>query len=138
MLLCNVCKQGEGDLDPYCSGPLFDLQTHNEEQERLIRAPHVPDMLKEAARVYEERDKQYGENYFKTGGMLETLFPDGLKLETKDDFNRFAILVHLTNKLTRYASSFEAGGHEDSLVDLSVYAQILRKIDKNEIGVCLV
>jgi hypothetical protein len=33
------------------------------------------------------------------------------------------------SKATRYAQNFERGGHEDSLIDNSVYTQMLREVD---------
>jgi hypothetical protein len=89
----------------------------------------VPEMLRECADVFEERRRQYGENYRQFGPVMLALFPNGLTLRTIDDFNRFGLFVQNVSKMTRYASNFERGGHDESLLDQSVYAQMLRQID---------
>lgn len=89
----------------------------------------VPDMLRDAAAIYEERNKLYGDNYKRFGHMVKELFPKGLNLAGADDFNRFGILVQVISKLTRYAENFTRGGHADSLDDMAVYAMMLQELD---------
>lgn len=89
----------------------------------------VPEMLRNAAKIYEERNKLYGDNYKRFGWIMNTLFPDGINLSHPEDFNRFGIFVQMVSKLTRYAQNFEKGGHSDSLDDLAVYAMMLRELD---------
>ena len=89
----------------------------------------VPDMLRQAAQTYEERNKIYGDNYKRFGPIMALLFPKGIELITEDDHNRFGVFVQCVSKLTRYAEQFEVGGHDDSLLDLSVYANMLRELD---------
>jgi hypothetical protein len=90
----------------------------------------VPDRLVKLADLYRERNKSYGSAYKFFGKTLLGMFPNGLKLETEDDFNRFALFVLLTGKLTRYARVFASGGHADSLDDTSVYSQMLAEFDE--------
>jgi hypothetical protein len=90
----------------------------------------VPEMLREAAATYEERNKLYGDNYKTFGQSMKGMFPDGLTLRTIDDWNRLGIFVQVVSKATRYANLFEQGGHDDSLLDLSVYANMLRELDE--------
>lgn len=95
-------------------------------------------MLCDAAETHKERNKMYGDAYKKFGGVMSALFPDGVKLETDDDHNRFGVLVMIVGKLTRYAPNFKPEpkefemyqvGHADSLRDLSVYAAMLAELD---------
>lgn len=93
----------------------------------------VQEMLAEAARVYEERNAMYGNNYITFGGnMYSLLGMQPIELKSDLDHSRFAILVQIVSKLTRYVSRFEAGGHPDSLLDLAVYSQMLRELDEIE------
>jgi len=90
---------------------------------------NVPDMLRQAAETYDQRNQLYGDNYKRFGPIMALLFPHGLKLVTDDDHNRFGVLVQCVSKMTRYAEQFDQGGHDDSLLDLSVYANMLRELD---------
>lgn len=89
----------------------------------------VPEMLRESAETYEQRNKIYGDNYKRFGPIMALLFPEGLDLRSGADFNRFGVFVQCVSKLTRYAEQFDAGGHDDSLLDLAVYANMLRELD---------
>ncbi len=88
------------------------------------------DILREAATIFEERHKVYGDNYKKVGTVMAALFPDGLDLKTADDHNRFHILMLDVVKLTRYAENWHKGGHRDSLLDKAVYNTMLASIDQ--------
>lgn len=89
----------------------------------------VPAKLRECAALYEERNKVYGDNYLKFGVVMAEIFPNGITLNTAEDFNRFGIFVQKVSKLTRYASQYENGGHDDSLLDDSVYSIMLLELD---------
>lgn len=90
----------------------------------------VPDMMREAADVFEQRAELYGDNYKRFGLIMRALFPRGLRLASADDHNRFGVLVQCVSKLTRYAENFERGGHDDSCVDSAVYWTMLRELDE--------
>lgn len=96
----------------------------------------VPEELRACADLYEERNALYGDNYKRFGHIMTVLFPDGLVLNTPEDFNRFGIYVQMIAKCTRYAEQFKKGGHDDSLRDTAVYAMMLLELDlvkpKNE------
>jgi hypothetical protein len=83
------------------------------------------------ARLYEERNKIYGDNY-KRFGMIMSLILEGQSLDATDaqQMNRLGILVQLVAKMTRYGENFERGGHDDSLDDLAVYAMMLKELDR--------
>lgn len=89
----------------------------------------VADSLRACAKTYEERNKQYGDSYKNLGKVMVELFPDGLTLETVDDFNRFGCFFEMTNKMQRYSHNFTKGGHKDSTHDISVYSQMLEELD---------
>jgi hypothetical protein len=88
----------------------------------------VPEALRAAAGIYEERNKLYGSNYKKFGHVVAPMLA-GIHVESPDDFNRLGILIQMLSKITRYCENFERGGHADSLDDLAVYAMMLRELD---------
>lgn len=92
----------------------------------------VPEMLRESAQTFEERNKVYGDNYRKFGRVMTAIFPEGIELRTAEDHNRFGVFVQMVGKVTRYAENFNRGGHSDSLLDLAVYSQMLRELDEDE------
>jgi hypothetical protein len=95
---------------------------------KTVRANEI---LRDAAKKYEERNKVYGDNYLRTGEALKALFPDGLKLETAHDQNRFQIFNLIMVKLSRYVVNWNDGGHQDSIHDAAVYCAMLEAIDTN-------
>lgn len=86
--------------------------------------------LADLANLYNDRNKIYGDDYKRHGSIMHTFFPNGVHLNSADDFNRYAIIKNLVTKLNRYIRNFEKGGHADSLDDISVYAQMLQELDK--------
>jgi hypothetical protein len=95
----------------------------------------VPEILRQCAATYEERNKLYGDNYKKFGHVMKAIFPKGVPIYTPEEFNRFGIFVQCVSKMTRYAESLGSGGHKDSAHDLSVYAAMLEELtDDNPAG----
>lgn len=90
----------------------------------------VAQMLTECAGTYDQRNALYGDNYKRFGIIMLGLFPKGLTLRSPDDWNRIGLFVQAMSKVTRYAQNFEKGGHDDSLLDSSVYQQMLREVDE--------
>jgi len=86
----------------------------------------APAILKAGAKTFEERGKVYGKNYVTFGHVGKALWPDGVKLETPEDFIRHGILIQCLSKLTRYANNPK--GHKDSAHDLMVYAAMLEEV----------
>jgi hypothetical protein len=80
-------------------------------------------------KIVKERNAAYGDNFKKFGVVAASLFPNGVTIETIDDWNRFGILVQMISKFTRYINNFKKGGHKDSLDDLSNYCSILSFLD---------
>lgn len=95
-------------------------------------AMSVPELLRQSAVVYEQRNVLYGDNYKKFGDVMKAIFPDGVTIMSTSYFNRFGILIQIISKLTRYCEMFDEGGHDDSLLDLSVYANMLRELDEQD------
>ena len=85
--------------------------------------------LSRIAEIYKERNALYGDNYKHFGRTLIGMFPQGLALNTEEEFNRFALFLNILHKLTRYARSINSAGHGDSLDDMAVYAMMLRETD---------
>jgi len=100
----------------------------------------VPDSLRAAAEIYEERNKMYRDNYKNFGKVWLALFPDGISTTSAEDpvaaCNRLGIMVQMVGKLTRYAANFNRGGHDDSLDDLAVYTMMLKELDADPPEVC--
>lgn len=89
----------------------------------------VPEAFEKMANMFRERNAVYGSTYKDFGKVLMALRPQGYVIETEEDANRLGILIHVADKLARYCRQFHAGGHPDSLDDLSVYAQLLQECD---------
>ncbi len=85
-------------------------------------------ILRDGAEIYESRSKEYGQSYLIVGKVMVDIFPNGIALETEDDFTRFHLFEWTVGKLVRYASQFSSGGHKDSIVDASVYSAILASV----------
>jgi len=92
--------------------------------------PSPADMLRVAAKTFEERNAIYGGNYQKMGTLLLALFPDGgiPAIREERDAARLNLLIDCLGKLQRYAYAFERGGHKDSAHDLIVYAAMLEEM----------
>lgn len=94
----------------------------------------VPEQLRKAAEIYEQRNKLYGDNYKYFGEVVHSLFPEGISVragETKKSYyNRIGVLIQIISKLARYCQNFDSGGHDDSLDDIVVYAMMLKELDQ--------
>ena len=85
----------------------------------------TPDkILEEAAMLFKNRNKEYGDSYKSFGSVVLALFPNGVTLKTAKDFSRWGVLNMMLSKIHRYSYNFKKG-HFDSLKDLSVYAAML-------------
>lgn len=99
----------------------------NEGKETVV--PGVPARMRGAAQLFEERNAVYGANYLNFGLTMAGLFPNGVVMRDENDLRRFALVVHMMTKITRYCNAFERGGHGDSLEDLAVYAMMTAETD---------
>lgn len=116
---------------PLYAHPDVEGPADDDEEEQFDAPEHnVARNLRKLAELFNDRYQLYGDNYKRVGAVMRAMFPDGrIVLETDLDFLRFGLFVQMTYKLTRYASTFDDGGHRDSLDDLPVYAQMLADID---------
>jgi hypothetical protein len=96
----------------------------------------VPEMLKQLAEIYSERNKMYGNNYKEFGEWAAKLFPNGLLLVSADDWNRFGVMIQIMSKFSRYAQNFQNVLKKeqmktmiDSIDDLAVYTMMLQELD---------
>lgn len=90
----------------------------------------VAEELLRASELFRQRGKVYGKNYKDFGPVAHAMLA-GMRVESSGDFARLGVLVQIISKLTRYCANFNRGGHDDSLMDLSVYAQMLRELDQD-------
>lgn len=86
----------------------------------------VPQIMRRAADTYEERNALYKDNYKRIGETLQAMFPHGIKPETPNDWNRFALCLMIVFKISRYCANPE--GHKDSAHDSSVYSAMLEEL----------
>ena len=127
--------------------PLFSKGTGKEqtplpsniENDRLLKIrriadskQQVEDILKKGADFFESRREEYGEEYLKTGKIRKAFFPNGIKLETEDDFYFFHLFDMVCMKLSRIAEHWENGQHEDSWNDIMIYAAMSLERIKND------
>ena len=121
------CVKTKHHKDMFHSAPLYGAMWnwHNE-----THGDPVAQLLMSAARTRQERAAVYGERgHVMLGATLKALLPNGVKLETADDFARWSLFQMVVGKLARYAGNYHKGGHKDSLHDLQVYAAMLEAED---------
>lgn len=92
---------------------------------------NVKEAMEDSAKVYAERQAQYGDSYKMVGEIMNILFPStlpgGLLNQT-----RIHLVGWIVGKLCRYAISARLEKPvDDSLKDLSVYAMMLYCEEKN-------
>ena len=92
----------------------------------------VPQALRAAAEIYEQRNAMYGDNYKKFGTWAQPLLAD-CNATTVTDVNRLGVLLQMLSKMSRYVENFNAGGHDDSLDDLVVYSMMLKELDSERL-----
>ena len=85
------------------------------------------DCMDEAFKTFKQRNKEYGDNYLNHGKVMQALFPNGVKLETVEDYNRFGILNMMVAKFTRYCQGWPKA-HADSIHDLGVYSFMMESV----------
>jgi len=89
------------------------------------------DVLKLAERTYKERNRSYHDNFVRLGNAMHSMFPDGLTMQSPDDWTRLYFFMANQVKMSRYATNWYEGGHKDSSVDAAVYAAMLHAYDKD-------
>jgi hypothetical protein len=90
---------------------------------------NVDEMLIELAAVFREKNKLYDEQYASFGETMMTLLGP-IEIKTAIDYSRAMSIFNMVTKIKRYCNMFKKGSHHpDSLDDLSIYAQMLRRLD---------
>lgn len=101
----------------------------NSEPKLKDRPPSVPEILREAAKTFEQRQAEYGDNYKCYGKIMEGLFPEGIHIEPGDTatMQHLGLVHNCVHKLARYCYDIKRG-HKNSAHDLSVYAAMLEEL----------
>jgi hypothetical protein len=89
------------------------------------------DILDQAANTFRERNKVYGNNFVRLGNAMHAMFPDGITVNSPEEWTRLYFLLLTQVKMSRYATNWKTGGHADSSLDASVYAAMLNAFDKD-------
>lgn len=84
------------------------------------------EILAEMAETFKERNLVYGDNYKRVGAVMEAMFPNGVSLQSAEDFNRWHLFELIIVKLTRFANSGLT--HNDSVHDGSVYGAMVESL----------
>lgn len=92
-----------------------------------LRADKV---LEEMAETFRSRNPMYGENWITVGAVMVALHPNGLTLNTADDFIRFHFLDWTIGKFTRFVNTNMT--HTDSVHDAAVYMAMLEAFIKQQ------
>ena len=101
-----------------------------------IRMKTADKFLDEAAETFRQRNAIYGNNFLHIGIIMMGLFPEGLSINTAEDWNRLHILLLQIVKLSRYCNVWDAdepkeiASRIDSMHDNTVYSAILESIDR--------
>lgn len=130
---CDACYAVEIRLATYLESPngmAFVLRSIEFAKRRAssIIDVNAADILLEGANTYRERNKLYGDNYKNFGKIMVALFPDGLTVQTVQEWNRLGVFLNCQGKLTRYALNLKKGGHKDSAHDSMVYSAMLEEL----------
>lgn len=89
----------------------------------------IVDELEEMRKTASERAAMYGDSYLRFGAVASGLWPNGLHIESKEDFDRLGVVVQIISKLVRYTGT--PRGHKDSAHDLAVYGAMLSTITED-------
>jgi len=92
--------------------------------------PEVHELLLEAAKTFESRNKEYGNAYLRFGKVMAEIFPAGLTIDTPTEWMRLGLFIQIINKACRASASMPLRPHPDSIHDLGVYAFMLESLDK--------
>lgn len=96
-----------------------------------LRRKTVPELLRDGAELYAERNKTYGDNYKLNGHMMALLFPKGIPAMDAEGWNQFGVWFMIFTKAQRYAQGFQPGAeqrHNDTAKDVKVYGAMLEEL----------
>lgn len=95
----------------------------------LTFPPGAPEILRGASATYEERNKQYGDNFRNVAPVMQVLFPRGIPAELLHS-SKWHLFELKIVKLTRFANSGLT--HLDSIHDDMVYSAMIESIMREE------
>ena len=103
----------------------------------MVKFDSVTQVLEHALEIHADRDYTYNKSYRQSGDLYAVLFPNGVRLETPEDFGTFTALTNVIMKLHRFCRNLDHGGHLDSALDMTNYSAILaykcsKSIEKKE------
>ena len=85
------------------------------------------EILNESAEFFIERNKEYGNAWTRHGEIMQSMFPDGITLETEKDFFMYHCIVMDVVKTTRICNAMANGNdHEDSWKDKIVFSAMAK------------
>lgn len=115
----------KGDSTSYfrCKQTPIIMEETEVKDKKVLNAAAI---LTQAADTFRERNAMYKDNALVVGKVMTALFPNGVKLESPEDFHVWHLFELLIVKLTRYTNS--GLRHEDSIHDLMVYAAMLEPL----------
>ncbi len=96
---------------------------------------YILDEMKEISKKKNSED-HYGDSYKEFGNVMVALYPNGLELNTVDDWNEFGVLQMVIHKLIRLSkvvpldrdSNVLFEKPRDNTIDLSVYGAMLAEL----------
>ena len=94
----------------------------------MLRADEV---LEEMAKTFRRSNGKYKDNWKNTGAAMKAMFPEGITLETEDDFVRFHLLEWTIGKITRFVNTGMTD--KESVHDAAVYLAMIEAF-LNEMG----
>ena len=80
---------------------------------------------KQIGALVDEKNKQYGDAFSKTGEFLELLYPNGIEVK---DYNDVLALARVFDKIMRIANGNQ--GNENAWNDLAGYGILMSKPEK--------
>ncbi len=87
------------------------------------------EIFEDAKKILKERGATYSGNQNKTAKILAILFSDSVPITTVDNIERYKLISHIVEKLSRYCVNFYKGGHPDSAIDGANYFFLLAGTD---------
>lgn len=89
----------------------------------FIDATEYEDHAREIGKLVDEKQRAYGDSFHKSGSMLRTLYPDGIRIDQYDDM---LTMVRVIDKLFRVATDRDALG-ESPWRDIAGYGILASK-----------
>lgn len=87
------------------------------------------DLLREKAKLFEEKGKQYGHSYKTFGEVMAILFPEGLEIRSVEEWNRLGVFQMIIHKVIRSSNKlFDDQKALDSFQDLQVYGAMMEEL----------